>query len=88
MNKIVNINIDTPIDVKMAAEGLGGNMAIFFQMLSQLEKLSLNPSLTDIADAVSESDWLKVKNKVHGLKGASGYIGAGQVHYSCYNIQD
>lgn len=48
-----DINIDTPIDIDIAIEGLGGNKQIFFQMLSKLEELSLNPSLRDIATAVN-----------------------------------
>ena len=29
-----------------------------------------------------------MKSKAHSLKGASGYIGASCLHYSCYHIQD
>ena len=28
-----------------------------------------------------------MKNAAHSLKGASGYVGAGRVHYACYYIQ-
>jgi len=50
--------------------------------------LSLNPSLDALAQAVEERDYPKMKSKAHSLKGASGYIGASCLHYSCYHIQD
>ena len=55
-------------------------------MLGKLEVLSLNPSLKDLAQAVEERDFNKMKSKAHSLKGASGYIGASCLHYSCYHI--
>ena len=57
-------------------------------MLGKLEKLSLTPALTDIAQAIDDRDFNKYKSKVHSLKGASGYIGASNLHYSCYHIQE
>ena len=57
-------------------------------MLGKLEVLSLNPSLQSLAEAVQEKDYRKMKSKAHSLKGASGYIGASCLHYSCYHIQD
>ena len=32
-------------------------------------------------------DYPVIKQGVHSLKGASGYVGAGRVHYCCYHIQ-
>ena len=57
-------------------------------MLGKLEMLSLNPSLEALAQAVEDLDYPKMKSKAHSLKGASGYIGASCLHYSCYHIQD
>ena len=57
-------------------------------MLGKLETLSLNPSLEALAQAVEDKDYAKMKSKAHSLKGASGYIGASCLHYSCYHIQD
>ena len=37
---------------------------------------------------MQEKDYRKMKSKAHSLKGASGYIGASCLHYSCYHIQD
>ena len=32
-------------------------------------------------------DWTKMKDGAHTLKSASGYVGAGKIHYACYYIQ-
>ena len=87
-NRVINLSVDTPIDVPRAIELLGNQTKIFYQMLGKLEKLSLLPALTDIAGAIDDRDFAKYKSKVHSLKGASGYIGASNLHYSCYNIQE
>lgn len=84
----VVLSADMPIDVQRAIELLGNQEKIFYQMLGKLEKLSLNPAMIDIAEAINEQDFNKYKTKVHSLKGASGYIGASNLHYSCYHIQE
>ena len=87
-NRVVDLSVDTPIDVPRAIELLGDQTKIFYNMLSKLEKLSLLPTLTDTAQAIDDRDFAKYKNKVHSLKGASGYVGASNLHYSCYHIQE
>ena len=78
----IELSPDKPIDIKRAIERLGNEEKIFYKMLGKLEKLSLTPSMTDIAKAINERDFNEYKTKVHGLKGASGYIGAENIHYS------
>ena len=56
-------------------------------MLAKLEVLSLNPMMREIAIAVEERDYQRFKSKAHNLKGASGYVGAAIIHYTCYHIQ-
>ena len=82
----VVLSADMPIDAQRAIDLLGNQEKIFYQMLGKLEKLSLIPAMTDIAEAINEQDYDKYKTKVHSLKGASGYIGACNLHYSCYHI--
>ena len=77
---------DVAIDVNKAIELLGGHRKIFYQMLGRLEELSLEPALLSIAETVDDRDFAKMKSKAHSLKGASGYIGATNLHYSCYHI--
>ena len=86
MNRVVDLSIETPIDVAKAIVLLGNQTKIFNQMLGKLEVLSLNPSLEALAQAVEDRDFPKMKSKAHSLKGASGYIGASCLHYSCYHI--
>ena len=88
MNRVVDLSTDKPIDVAKAIFLLGNQTKIFYQMLGKLEILSLNPSLDAMAQAVQDLDYPKMKSKAHSLKGASGYIGASCLHYSCYHIQD
>ena len=47
-NRVVDLSVDTPIDVPRAIELLGNQTKIFYQLLGKLEKLSLNPALIDI----------------------------------------
>ena len=86
--RAIELSPDTPIDIKRAIDRLGNEEKIFYKMLGKLENLSLTPTMTDIAKAINERDFNEYKTKVHGLKGASGYIGAENIHYSCYHIQE
>ena len=56
-------------------------------MLGKLEELSLTPTLESMAEAVDLKDFAMMKSKAHSLKGSSGYIGASNLHYSCFHIQ-
>lgn len=82
------MSLKYPLDPQKAIESLGGSESIYYSMLSKFEPMSLISSLEDMAKAVNEKDPAQVKGKAHSLKGASGYIGAGGVHYSCYHIQE
>ena len=56
-------------------------------MLGSLEPMTLVPTLKNIVAAYEENDYKQMKELAHGLKGASGYIGASRLHYACYFIQ-
>ena len=47
--KLMELSPDLPIDAQRAIEVLGNQEKIFYQMLGKLEKLSLNPAMTEIA---------------------------------------
>ena len=57
-------------------------------MLGKLTKMSLDPAMIDIATCINNRDYEQMKNKVHSLKGASGYVGAGILHKVCFDIQE
>ena len=77
-----------PLDTEKAIASLGGEHRIYYNMLGKFEPMSLLSSLEELRDAVNDKDYAKIKSKAHSLKGASGYIGAGGIHYSCYHIQE
>lgn len=88
MCRVVDLSVQFPIDTKKAIEALGGEKTIFYSMLGKFETMSLLSTMEELRDAVNELDYSKIKNKAHSLKGASGYIGAAGIHYSCYHIQE
>ena len=57
-------------------------------MLKRLEVMSLTMCMGQVAEGLEQSDWNKMKGGAHQLKGASGYVGAGRLHYVCYHIQN
>ena len=61
---------------------------MFYMMLAKFEDMSLLKCMSDLANDVNEKNFLKIKNDAHSLKGASGYVGAGHIHYACYYIQE
>ena len=88
MNRVVDLSEKDSIDVEKAIELLGNHPKIFYQMLGKLEELSLDPALEAMSDAVNLRDFGRMKSKAHSLKGSSGYIGASNLHYSCFHIQE
>lgn len=88
MSKVIDVSIAHPIDVAKAIEQSSGQKSLFFKMLEKLEQMALHPNLKELAAQVEKGDYLQMKNKAHMLKGASGYVAAGPVHYCCYQIQD
>ena len=57
-------------------------------MLKRLEVMSLNSCLNQGSEGMVQRDWNKMRQGSHQLKGASGYVGAGRLHYCCYQIQN
>lgn len=86
MCRVINLSTKFPIDTSSAISALGGEASIYYNMLGKFEPMSLLVTLEELADAMNEQDFTKIKNKAHSLKGASGYIGAAGIHYSCYHI--
>ena len=80
------MDIVEPIDFNNAIDSLGGNKKLFYSMLNRLEVMSVSCSMSQITDSMKRQDWAKMKMAAHSLKSASGYVGAGKVHYACYYI--
>ena len=81
-----NLDVSEPIDSTNAIGSLGGNKKLFYSMLNRLEVMSVSCSMSQITDSMKRQDWAKMKMAAHSLKSASGYVGAGKVHYACYYI--
>ena len=43
--------------------------------------------MAKVTEGMEKKDWTQLKMGAHQLKGASGYVGAGRIHYCCYWIQ-
>ena len=84
---IVNLDVRQPIDFVTPVDNVGGQISIFITMLNRIESLSLTTCMAQVAEGMNALDYLKIKLGAHSLKGASGYVGAGRVHYCCYHIQ-
>ena len=50
--------------------------------------MSLTTCMQQVSEGLNQKDWNKMKQGAHQLKGASGYVGAGRLHYMCYHIQN
>ena len=85
--KVYNLDVSQPIDISKATSLIGGNKKLYINMLSKIEVMSLSSQLNQIADAINNKDWPKMKMAAHTLKSTSGYVGAGKLHYSCYYVQ-
>ena len=85
--RIINLDVTEPIDFVTPVENLGGQRSLFITMLKRLEVMSLVSTMAQVADGLNTKDWAKMKQGAHQLKGTSGYVGAGRMHYVCYHIQ-
>ena len=47
----------------------------------------MSQTMKNLIKPFDENDFAQYKQEAHSLKGASGYIGAGKIHYMCYFIQ-
>lgn len=81
-----DINTDQPIDLITPVINLGGQKKIFISMLKQLEEMSLNSCMDQIANSLNNHDWKEMKTVANQLKGAASYVGSGRVYYICYHI--
>lgn len=83
--RLINLDVSQPIDFVAPIKNLGDSK-LHITMLKRLETMSLNMCMSQVAEGVNEQDWDQVKQGAHQLKGASGYVGAGRLHYVCYHI--
>ena len=62
---------------------------MFHGMLKHVLSMSVNDeTMGKLKTVYEQRDYVELKNLVHILKGSSGYVGAGRLHYACYYIQE
>ena len=66
---------------------LRGNQTFLVGMISQFEAMLLNNSIKSMKEAFEAGDWLKLSQTAHLVKGASGYVGFGRLHYTCASLR-
>jgi len=84
--KMMDLNIATPIDLDACEQILGIGIEFTVSMIKTFLDSSLDVQLQVIAGAINKQDFEEFKFGAHSLKGASGYVGASHIHYSCYFI--
>ena len=60
---------------------------MFYTMLGTLEDLTMNKVMKNLIAAYEENNHSDMKFQAHSLKGASAYIGASRIYYTCFYIQ-
>ena len=83
-----DININTPIDVYRALQNFGEASEMFWELLEKYESQALVPELKNLAKAIEEVDYPKIKTSVHKIKGGSSYMGAGQITQKAAEIHN
>lgn len=63
------------IDVEAGVYRIGGNLNAYRRILAQFRQQSQN-TLAEIQAAITASDYTTARNRVHGIKGTAGNIGA------------
>ena len=86
--KVCEMDTSSPIDIELAIRGLGGEPQIFYMMLGSLEDMTLVPTMKSIIVPFEQNNFQEMKDWAHGLKGASGYIGASRLHYVCFFMKE
>jgi hypothetical protein len=70
-----------------------GTEKMFLMMIGKFEAMTLAPILKSLAEILDKQEGdeaeiaLAFKNKMHQLKGAASYMGAGVVYYASNQVQ-
>ena len=59
--KVKNFNIETPVDLVQAKQGLGDSDKRYYNMLETFEDMTLTPVLKNIIAPFEERYWLGIK---------------------------
>ena len=85
--RLHNLRADIPIDLEGAIESLEKNELLYYNLLSRFTSQTSNPLMQQMKKALEVSDWEQMAETAGNLRGSSGYVGAGRMHYACYYIE-
>ena len=84
---MIEFDVSTPLDFNKALDKISNkNKTIYYKFLIIFINDTLFKSLRELALALNQKNFLKIKLSAHNLKSSSGYVGAGLIHYDCYYI--
>lgn len=83
-----NFNTEVSIDVETGVRIIGGDTRMFYELISKLEKVTINPCMVSLCDSYNSKNAISFKEQAHKLKGAAGYVAVGLVFYACFQVQD
>ena len=84
--KVIKFNTMEPLDPTITAVM---PRTVYFHTLSKYladEQMKFFTKFKQCVEANDESAMVDFKNQAHRLKGTSGYVGAGRVHYDCFFV--
>ena len=88
MATMQNFAIDEAIDFNTGVRIIGGDVKMFCDLISKLEKVTILPCLMSLKESYETENHINFKEQAHKLKGASGYVAVGRVFYACFQVQD
>ena len=86
-SKTLDFNVEEPLDINTAVKALDGNNDLYLKIVSRFEQMTLKGNMQNIKHAIDKGDWGAMNRAVGTIKGVSGVVGAGKVHYACFYIQ-
>lgn len=86
--KCIDLDVNTPLDYNTALTQLKNNNNLYYMILCRFRNQNMLPVINQVSAAMDAFNWNKFRELAHSLKGSSGYVGAGQIQYDCFYIQD
>ena len=85
--KILDVALNTPIDVEFALQSFDENHKLYYSMLQRFQDEILDRMMHEFANALNQKDLKQIDNILTPLMSDFEQMGAGRVHYICHSIQ-
>ena len=86
--QVMSISTQQPIDIPKGMEAFDNNQEFYLSMLESFFVTALKDIMPKLKKHYENKDYNNFHLMAHSLKGSSGYVGAGRLHYQCSFIQD